>query len=91
MTACGVESVEQLEETWTPAQVAVMARAIQRQRALEAAERMEHMFIACAAAQGGREGFRGFRKAVDSLREEAGFEVPNRTARELARSLGLRR
>jgi len=91
MTSCGVGSVRELEETWTPAELLAMSRAIRRHQALRDAEQLELMFVAAAAAQGGKECFRAFQRVGRELRERACFEQPKgQGLAGLANALGLR-
>jgi len=91
MTSCGVGSVRELEETWTPGELLAMSQAIRRHQALRDAEQLELMFVAAAGAQGGKECFRAFQRVGRALRERAGFEQPKgQGLAGLANALGLR-
>ena len=91
MTSCGVGSVRELEETWTPAELMLMSQAIRRQHSLRDAEQLDLTFVAAAAAQGGKECFRAFQRVGRELRERAGFEQPKGEGiKGLANALGLR-
>ncbi|MFB3882874.1 MAG: hypothetical protein ACE149_16540 [Armatimonadota bacterium] len=91
MTSCGVGSVRELEESWTPAELVMVSQAIRRQQALRDAEQLDLIFIATAGAQGGKECFRAFQRVGRELRERAGFEQPKGDGiKGLAKALGLR-
>ena len=72
----------------TPAQALVWAECIRRRRALRLAEEAELIYIAAAAAQGGKKAYQALRSVVRRLRKEAGVEK-RVEPEELARSLGL--
>jgi len=76
--------------TWhvTPGQVLIWADCIRRRQALHMAEQLELMYLAAAAAQGGKQAFRALRAAVKRLRIEAGVERPP-DPEDLIRTLGL--
>jgi len=72
----------------TPGQVLVWADRIRRRQALHMAEQLELMYLAAAAAQGGKQAFRALRSTVKRLRIEAGVERPP-DPEDMIRTLGL--
>ncbi len=91
MRTYGIRSREELEATWTPAEVMVFTRALQRDEALQAAERMEQMLLACAAAERGGDCYKAFERTVRRLREQAGFEAEHKDLGKMLSGMGLRR
>ena len=88
MSEYGIASCEEITWKWTPAQAIVMAECIRRRRALERAEETHLLYVATAAAQGGKKAFSALRSSIKRLHNEAGFEKPT-DPEGLARSLGL--
>ncbi len=87
MREYGISSPEVLVNNWTPAQIVLMFEQIHRRRAAEQAAQMERDYLAAAAAQGGKQGFRALKKATQDLRRAAGEKAP-RLAEQFA-AMGL--
>lgn len=88
MAEYGISSPEELAEGWTPAQIVLMTGALRRRQSRQAAEQLELMYLAAAAAQGGKEGQKAIASATRKLRQSKGTQ-PVGLAQQLRQAFNI--
>lgn len=77
---------------WTVPQILAGIEIAKRHQAAQAAERLQELYLAMGAAQGGKKGYRALRLTLKRLYREAGMaekEDATATPLGLAQAMGL--